>query len=59
MWSEEFAAIDRFIDQVLANLACGKPECWELGNSVECVEGRRMRHEIPSARGTGTPVKNL
>lgn len=38
--SEEFAAIDGYIDQVLVNPACGKPECWELGNRVECIEGR-------------------
>ena len=33
VWSKEFAAIDRYIDQVSVNPACGKPECWELGTA--------------------------
>ena len=57
--SEEFAADDGYIDQVLENPACGKPECWELGDSMECIEERPLRHKNPSARTTGAPVKNL
>jgi hypothetical protein len=36
--SEEFAADNGYIDQVLANPACGELEGWELGNSVECIQ---------------------
>jgi hypothetical protein len=59
MRSEEFAADEGYIDQVLANQACGKPECWELGDSTECIDGRPLRHKNPNARKTGVPVKNL
>ena len=59
MRSEEFVADDGYIDQVLANPACGKPECWELGKNVESVEGRRLRYENSNARRTTAPVKNF
>lgn len=59
MGSKEFAVDEGYIDQVLANPACGKPEYWELGNSMGCIEGRRLRRENSSARRIRAPVKNM